>query len=266
MTDSTATGSTSFRAAFTAGDALGTWVSIGHPAIVEAAAHAGFDFVVIDTEHTDMSLETVGTLIRAADGAPGDLGVIVRPAWNDPVRIKRVLDLGVDGIIVPMIDTPENAEELVRATRYPPDGVRGVAATRGSGYGDEFVEYVESEHRSLIVIAQIETETGVENADEIAAVDGVDSLFVGPADLSASLGVFAEWHSEKLGDAMARVIEAGNDAGVPVGTLTVRADDVDDRIERGFDYLLAGKDMTTLIETGERIREQYEESVATHQE
>ena len=257
-----ATGSSSFRSRFTDGDVLGTWVSIGHPAIVEAAARAGFDFVVIDTEHTTMSLDTVADLTRAAAASPGELGVIVRPAWNDPVRIKRVLDIGVDGIMVPMIDTPAAATELVRATRYPPDGDRGVASGRAAGYGQNFIEYVNEGHRSLLAVAQIETPTGVEHAADIAAVDGIDALFVGPADLSASLGVFAEWDAPALTDAMARSIDAGADAGIPVGTLTVRETDVADRVERGFDFQIAGKDMTTLIETGEQIRETYEESVS----
>ena len=256
---------TSFRSQFTDGDVLGTWVSIGHPAIVEAAARAGFDFVVIDTEHTTMSLDTVAELTRAAAASPEELGVIVRPAWNDPVRIKRILDIGVDGIMVPMIDTPDAATELVRATRYPPDGNRGVASGRAAGYGQNFIEYVNEDHRSLLTIAQIETPTGVEHAADIAAVDGIDALFVGPADLSASLGVFAEWDAPELTDAMARSIKAGADSGIPVGTLTVREADVADRVERGFDFQIAGKDMTTLIETGERIRETYEESVSRHE-
>ena len=251
-----------FVSRFTDGNVLGTWVSIGHPAIVEAAARAGFDFVLIDTEHTTMSLETVAELARAAAASPGELGVIVRPAWNDPVRIKRILDIGVDGIMVPMIDTPDAATELVRATRYPPDGDRGIASGRAAGYGQNFVDYVAEEHRSLLTIAQIETPTGVEHASDIAAVDGIDALFVGPADLSASLGVFAEWDGPELTDAMERTIEAGASAGTPVGTLTVREADVEDRVERGFDFQIAGKDMTTLIETGERIRETYEESVS----
>lgn len=243
---------------FNAGNALGTWISIGHPMIVEAAARAGFDFVLVDTEHTEMSLETVADLARAAAAAPGSLGVIVRPAWNDPVRIKRILDLGIDGIMVPMIDTAEAAEDLVRATRYPPEGERGVASGRAAGYGQNFVDYVEEDHRSLLTIAQIETPTGVDNAGDIAAVEGIDALFVGPADLSASLGIFAEWDAPELDDAMMEVIEASAAIGTPVGTLSVRETDVEDRIERGFDYQIAGKDMTTLIEAGEGIRETYE--------
>lgn len=243
---------------FDAGSALGTWVSIGHPMIVEAAARAEFDFVLVDTEHTEMSLETVAELVRAAAAAPGSLGVIVRPAWNDPVRIKRILDLGVDGIMVPMIDTAEAAEELVRATRYPPEGDRGLASGRATGYGQRFLEYVESDHRSLLTIAQIETPTGVENAGDIARVEGIDALFVGPADLSASLGVFGEWDAPELEEAMAEVIEAGEALDTPVGTIAVRGADVGDHVERGFDYQIAGKDMTTLIEAGERIRETYE--------
>lgn len=232
------------------------------PGDSRSGRESGFDFVLIDTEHTAMSLETVAQLVRAAAASLGELGVIVRPAWNDLVQIKRILDIGIDGIIVPMIDTPDAATELVRAMRYPPDGHRGVASGRAAGYGQNFVDYVAEEHRSLLTIAQIETPTGVEHAADIAAVDGINALFVGPADLSASLGVFAEWDAPELTDAMARTIEAGADSDTPVGTLTVREADVKDRVERGFDFQVAGKDMTTLIETGERIRKAYEESVS----
>jgi 4-hydroxy-2-oxoheptanedioate aldolase len=124
------------------------------------------------------------------------------------------------------------------------------------------VEYVEEGHRSLITIAQIETPTGVENAAEIAETDGIDALFVGPADLSASLGVFAEWDAPELNNAIDSVLNDGASAGLPVGTLTVREEDVAERVERGFDFLIAGKDMTTLIEQGERIRNTYDQSDA----
>jgi len=135
----------------------------------------------------------------------------------------------------------------------------------GGRLRQNFVDYVAEGHRSLLTIAQIETPTGVEHAAEIAATDGIDALFVGPADLSASLGVFAEWNAPELDEAMADVIDAGAAADAPVGTLTVRESDVADRVERGFDYQITGKDMTTLIETGERIRETYEGSVSSRE-
>lgn len=248
----------SFRNRFTEGSPLGTWVSIGHPMVVEAAARAGFDFVVIDTEHTDISLETVSSLVRAAGSSPGEPGVIVRPPWNDFVRIKRILDIGVDGLLVPMIDTPEEARDLVKATRYPPEGIRGVASGRASGYGEKYERYVAEEHRSLITIAQIETTDGLEHAGEIASVDGIDALFVGPADLSTSLGMFGQWDSPELGEAMKQVIKAGHNADRPVGTITVDPDDIDRLVELGFDFLAAGKDMTTLIETGRSIRNRFD--------
>ncbi len=238
--------------------ALGSWVSIGHPTVVETAARAGFAFALVDTEHTAMSLETVADLVRAAGAAPGDLPVIVRPAWNDPVRIKRILDIGVDGLMVPMVDTAEDARAFVAATRYPPEGIRGVAGGRASGYGQSLGEYVERDHDDLVRIAQIETPEGVENASEIAATEGIDSLFVGPADLSASLGIFGEWESEALSGAIERVLETSHGEGVPVGTLAIRDEDIARAVDRGFDYLIAGTDTTTLIEGGERIRETYE--------
>lgn len=241
-------------------DALGTWVSIGHPDAIEAAAHAGFDFAMIDAEHTPSSLETIAGLVRAAEATPKPMAVAVRIGWNDPVYIKRVLDIGLDGLMVPMIDDADDARQFVDATRYPPEGSRGVASGRASGHGTDFVEYVEEGHESLTRIAQIETEAGVENAAEIAAVDGIDALFVGPADLSASLGVFAQWDAPEIDEAVETVLEAGRNAGIPVGTLSVREDGIPDVVERGYDYLFAGKDTTTLIEGGRALHEVYDEA------
>ena len=249
----------SFEDVLRASDTLGTWVSIGHPDVIEAAAYAGFDFAMIDAEHTPSSLETIAGLVRATEAAPGSMAVAVRVAWNDPVKIKRVLDIGLDGLMVPMIDDASDARTFVDATRYPPDGSRGVASARASGHGTDFVEYVETGHESLVRIAQIESQSAVENAAEIAQTDGIDALFVGPADLSASLGVFAEWEASEINEAVETVLEAGRTAGVPVGTLRVRAADIPDAVERGYDFLFAGKDTTTLIEGGQTLREIYKE-------
>ena len=240
-------------------DTVGTWTSLSDPAVAEIAAGAGFDFVVVDTEHTPLGLETVADCLRAVDANDGQS--VVRVPWNDPVRIKRLLDLGPDGLLVPMVDTAEAAREAVAATRYPPEGERGVAAARAADYGRTFGSYVESDHRDLTLVLQVETGDAVENAADIAAVDGVDALFVGPADLSASLGVFAEWTDDVFLEAVETVLEAGEEAGVPVGTLGTTPEQIRALGSLGFDYIVAGADFTHLVEGQRRALEAAEETL-----
>jgi 2-keto-3-deoxy-L-rhamnonate aldolase RhmA len=241
---------------------LGTWISIGHPAVVEGVSHLGLDFVLVDMEHTTMSLETVEELSRAVDAAPGRTNAIVRVPWNDQTRLKRVVDIGVAGVMVPMISTAADARALVESVRYPPDGRRGIAGSRATGYGRNFEEYVSNANDSILSIAQIETREGLENAREIAAVDGIDALFVGPADLSGSLGVFAEWESEEFERAVDSIIEASHHAGVPVGTLTVDLDGIQRTMHQGFDFLIAGKDISLLMDSVEGAIADYQSALA----
>lgn len=239
---------------------LGTWISIGHPTVAEAAAQLDLDFVLVDMEHTTMGLETIESLSRGVDAAPGETDVVVRVPWNDPVRLKRVIDIGVAGVMVPMIDTAEEAQQLVRSIRYPPEGIRGIAGSRATGFGQNFEEYVTNANGSILTIAQIETEAGLENAEEIAAVDGIDALFVGPADLSGALGLFAEWDAPEFAEAVDSIIEAGHVADVPVGTLTVDPDGIDERVKQGFDFLIAGKDVSLLMNSIDEAIDQYKTS------
>jgi len=238
-------------------NAVGTWVSVGHPAVVEAASVAGFNLLLIDTEHTSMSLETVENLVRTASAARKPTGVIVRVPSDDPVRIKRVLDIGVDYLMVPMVDTLAEAEDVVNATRFPPAGVRGVASGRASLYGDRFEAYIDNVDFRTEVIAQIESPMGVENAASIAAVQGIDGLFVGPADLSKAMGIFADWENPELTSALDDVVEDAHTAGVPVGTFVTDIRGIDIRTAQGFDYLVIGKDMTSLIRENRRLRNHY---------
>ncbi|HKL29390.1 MAG TPA: aldolase/citrate lyase family protein, partial [Natrialbaceae archaeon] len=147
-----------------------TWVSIGHPAIAELSSALDFDLVFLDTEHAATSVETLENLLRGVD-AGGDAAPVVRVPWNDPVRIKRALDAGAEGVMAPMIDTREAAESFVAAARYPPKGIRGVAPVRASGYVTGYEDYVKTANDRILTIAQIETERAVENAGAIAAVD-----------------------------------------------------------------------------------------------
>jgi 4-hydroxy-2-oxoheptanedioate aldolase len=243
---------------------VGTWISVGHPSVAEVSASLGFDFLLVDTEHTAMSLETVENMVRAVDAASDTTDVLVRMPWNDSVRIKRVLDTGVDGVMVPMVETAAEARDFVAATRYPPEGSRGIAAGRAADYGLRFEEYVQNVEGSILTIVQVETETGLANAGDIAAVDGVDALFVGPADLSGSLDVFGQWESDRFVDALAAVVDAGRDADTPVGTLTLQTDDIRVRLQQGFDFLIAGKDTATLAAANRETLEIYEQALAEH--
>ncbi|NGM67701.1 aldolase [Natronolimnobius sp. AArcel1] len=224
---------------------VGTWVALGDPAIAELSASLAFDAVVIDGEHSTNSLETITEMVRAVDAASADreVGSIVRLSENDATEIKRVLDSGVSGVMAPMIDSPEDARELVEATRYPPDGVRGVGYGRGTGYGEAFPDYLEQANDEIVTIAQIETEAGFEHVEEIAAVDGLDGLFVGPADLSAALGMFGETESDDFLSAVDRVLEAGHAVDKPVATLAFEEAEIERWVDCGFDFVLAGVDI-----------------------
>jgi 2-keto-3-deoxy-L-rhamnonate aldolase RhmA len=235
-----------FASALRTGDpAVGTWLTIGHPAVAEIVAGADPDFVVVDTEHAPADVATVENVLRAVEAADGDTAALARVPWNDQVRIKRLLDPGPAGLVVPMVETAAEAREAVAAMRYPPDGVRGVAASRASNYTAGFPDHVESDGEPLTLL-QIESGAGVENAAAIAAVDGVDALFVGPSDLSASLGAFPDTDDPGVVEAVESVVAAGEAADVPVGTLAVDPGAVDDWLDRGMDFMVVGVDMAML--------------------
>ena len=221
---------------------VGNWLSIGHPSVAELTAKLGFDFAMIDLEHTTTSLETVQGMVHAIEAVDGPTEPLVRIPDDDPVSVKRVLDTGVAGVMVPMIDSVAEAESLVDSATYPPEGTRGIAGSRAAGYGIEFEEYVANANDETTIVAQIETEAGLESVEEIAAVDGIDAIFAGPADLSGSLGVFGEWESDRLTDAMERIAAAAAAEGKLAGTLAVRHEDIELRANQGFEFIIAGQD------------------------
>lgn len=240
---------------------LGSWITIGDPSVAEAIALLDPDFVLIDSEHTALSLKTVENMVRAVESTPGDTSTFVRAPWNDHVRLKQFADLGVDGVMVPMIDSEADAARFVEALQYPPDGIRGIAGGRASSYGRNLDEYVSSSNGTITTIAQIETKTGVDNAEAIAAVEGLDALFVGPADLSGALGCFGDLESETFNQAVETVVNAGRAADIPVGTFTADASGVAASVEKGFDFLMAGKDVTLLMNGVEAVQDTYEDAL-----
>lgn len=240
---------------------VGNWLSIGHSSVAELTAMLAFDFAMMDLEHTPTSLETIQGMVHAVEAVDGPTEPMVRIPDNDPVFVKRVLDTGVSGVMVPMIDSAAEARELVAAAKYPPEGRRGIAGSRAAGYGLEFEEYVTDANDETLVIAQIETERGLANAEEIAAVDGVDAIFAGPADLSGSLGVFGEWESDRLAAAMERVADAAAAEGLLAGTLAVRPEDIDLRAEQGFECIIVGKDAAYIADGSREAMAAFERAV-----
>lgn len=241
---------------------VGNWVSFQDPAIAEISAGLEFDVVVFDLEHTPNTLATVIEQVRAADAAGTDSATLVRVSENDPTEIQRVLETGADGVMAPMIDTAAEARALVEATRYPPEGVRGVGIGRAAEYGRTFPEYVDRANDELVTIAQIETQRGLENVDEIAAVDGIDGLFVGPADLSTALGDVADTESDRFLDAVDRILEAGREADTSVSILALEPSDVERWIDHGFDFVVAGVDLDYVASGSKRAKAAFDDAVA----
>lgn len=243
------------------GDPLvGTWASLSDPAVAELLA-PDFDFVMLDTEHAPNSLETVTGQARAVEAADGDAVPLARVPWNDPADIKRVLDVGVAGVMVPMVDTAADAEAAVSACRYPPAGVRGVAASRAADYGRNLEEYFERANEEVLTLVQIETPQAVDNVEDIAAVEGVDALFVGSVDLSSTLGVFGDWSADRFRDAVDEVLAAGEAADTPIGTLGGSQDDVATLTAMGFDFVIAGIDTAYLLGGAKRTKRAAEEAL-----
>ncbi len=236
---------------------VGSWVSLGAPAAAEIVGDLGFDFVVVDTEHTPLSIESAEELIRAVDTV-GQTDTVVRVPENDETEIKRALDLGAAGVMAPQVETATEAEALVAATRYPPDGVRGIAGSRANGYGKNIGPYFEAANDEVAVLPQVETATGLTNVAEVAAVDGVDALFVGPADLSADLGCFGEYDAPEFVDAVDRVLAAGEHAGIPVGTLATENAQISMWDEWGMDFLIVGTDVGYLRQGAATAKECYD--------
>lgn len=240
---------------------VGTWLTLAAPAVAEASAQLEFDVAVIDREHTPISLETTTEMARAVDAAGTETEAVVRVSANDVTEIKRVLDAGVAGVMAPMIDTAAEAREFVAATRYPPEGVRGVGVGRATGYGDSLSETVERANDEIVTIAQVETSDGLANVEEIAAVDGLDGLFVGSADLSAALGIFGETDSEQFLEAVDRILEAGHAVDKPVATIALEESAIERWTDRGFDAVIAGVDVDYLKAGGRRARSAFEDAV-----
>jgi 2-dehydro-3-deoxyglucarate aldolase len=182
---------------------VGSWITLAHPAIAEIMAKAGFDWLAVDLEHSVITIREAEELIRVIDLC----GVVplVRLSANDPVQIKRVMDAGAHGVIVPTVNSADEARRAVEAVRYPPQGKRGVGLARAQGYGTSFDTYKDWLNHEAIVIVQIEHIQAVDNLETILSVDGVDGFFVGLYDLSGSLGIPGQFDNELMIEATRKI-------------------------------------------------------------
>ncbi|MER7364748.1 HpcH/HpaI aldolase family protein, partial [Nonomuraea wenchangensis] len=195
---------------------IGMWVCSGSPLVAEICAGSGLDWLLIDAEHSPNGPESLLAQLQAVAGYP--VTPLVRPPAGDPVVIKQYLDLGVQNLLIPMVDTAEQAAAMVRAVEYPPHGIRGVgsALARASRW-NRVPDYLRTARTTLSLFVQIESAEAVENVDAIAATPGVDGVFVGPADLAASLGVLGEQDHPEVVAAVEHCLRAAKAAGVKVG-------------------------------------------------
>ncbi|MFA7093587.1 MAG: aldolase/citrate lyase family protein [Thermovirgaceae bacterium] len=214
----------------------GPFVGINSPDMVEILGLSGFDLCVIDTEHGPMDPESIQPLIRAAELS--GMTPVVRVPRAEPVEILKVLDVGAHCIHVPQVNSPETARVVARAARYHPAGMRGVAVPRALSYGlRPLGEALEEANREVMVIVHCENVSGLDRIDEIAAVEGVDMVFVGPYDLSQSLGVPGEIFHPSMVKAVARALEAIKRAGKPAGIFVTSPEEAERRIGEGFRYI-----------------------------
>jgi len=232
---------------------LGGWVMIGHPASAELMASCGFDWVVIDTEHTSIGFEILENLLRAIE-LKGALPLVRLPG-HDPITLKRCLDIGARGIIVPMVNSAQQAREVLAAAKFPPLGVRGASLCRPSEYGENFAAYYRDHNDDVLVIAMIEHLDAVANINEIVTVQGFDALFIGPYDLSSSMGIVGEFEHPKLKEALAKVQQAAKAANLPIGLHVVPPDleQVRRRAAEGFQFIACSIDTQMILSCGKQL-------------
>ena len=225
------------------GVALGTFVRTTSAPVVEVLGLAGFDLIIIDNEHSPVGIESTSNLIRAADLV--DMVPVVRVMENAQVQIMRALDAGALGVQVPQIRDREEAEYAARATRYPPRGIRGLATShRAASHGmADPAGYVEAANAETMLIAYVENLDAVRNLEEIVTVPEIDVLFIGPADLSASLGYPTQTSRPEVVAAIDRVYAVAGEAGIPVGTVAADAEGARALIEKGARLIAIGSDL-----------------------
>lgn len=249
----------SFKRRLLAGETLiGCWCSLANPITTEILGIAGFDWLLLDGEHSPNDVTTfVPQLMALKDSASAP---VVRPSWNDAVEIKRLLDAGFYNFLVPFVQTADDARRAVAATRYPPAGIRGVSISQRSNRFGTVADYFRDINAQISVMVQIESRAGMEAAAEIAAVDGVDGIFVGPSDLAAALGHLGNPNDPSVQAAIAAVFDAARLAGKPTGILTPVEADARRYLAMGATFVAVGSDLGVFRNSTQQLRDRFARS------
>lgn len=239
---------------------FGSWIQIGHPAVAEVLSEAGFEWIAVDLEHTDIGMETFCGVARGMHGR-GTIPM-ARVRENNTLAIRQVLDAGAQGVIVPLVNSAAEAEKAVKAAKYPPQGIRGFAFCRANNWGADFTSYAAEANRNTAVVVMIESKPAVECIDEILSVDGVDGVFIGPYDMSGSYGLTGKTSHPDIIKACRVVSNACKKHGKSAGLHIVRPDEglIKNAIADGFTFIALGVDTVfldgtarTLLKSAEQI-------------
>jgi 2-dehydro-3-deoxyglucarate aldolase len=227
---------------------IGSWINTASPIVAEIMSAAGFDFLVIDAEHSAVDVPQALTIFQAIKAGNPDCRPFVRLAGNQYSETKRYLDAGAKGIIAPLINTAAEAKELVRSAKYPPEGERGVGYGRSHSYGFDFDCYMERANKDIFVCVQIEHIKAIENLDEIFSVKGIDAAFIGPYDLSASMGITAQFNHPDYIQAWNRILDKCNEYKILPGIHVVQPNpsEVLEKINAGFKMIAYSLDITMI--------------------
>lgn len=218
---------------------FGSWISIESPIVTEMMSSQGFDYFVFDNEHSPMDMLQIQTLMQAMRG-DSKTCPLVRPWWNDLVAIKRALDIGAQGILVPWVNNKKAAEVAVSATRYAPKGLRGCGPRRAAMFDPDYLKTADEE---ILVLVQIETKEAVKNIEDICSVEGVNVTYIGPADLSASYGHRGNSSHPDVQDAIDKVYDATKAAGLAAGIHFNNGKSTEERIKKGYNFITLGNDL-----------------------
>jgi 2-dehydro-3-deoxyglucarate aldolase/4-hydroxy-2-oxoheptanedioate aldolase len=213
----------------------GGWAQLCSPLSAECLARGGFDWILIDMEHAGGDVLTLVSQCQAIAAAGTGAVPFVRVPWNDLVWIKRILDAGAYGLMIPYVNTKEEATRALQACKYPPQGIRGIAGSiRAAGYGRDTASYLKRANDELFIMLQVETTQAIENMEEIATVPGIDALFIGPMDLSTSMGHFGNPAHPDVQAAIAKAEAKAKKLGLPLGTISGSWDQAKALYDRGY--------------------------------